>query len=248
MLLLSSAMTIECFASGRLLCVFVYEKLRNQNCPHQNSSTATQSMSALIHAYSFLSSQKHTGTYFLAPFAMAPCIQKHYFFICLLFIILLTLFLFVGKPVCCCLYSASPKQIIFENNKVELNWIRWAPVGPGICLCICLSSLHITWYLFEFALKAISLYYKTSLWCPDAVSLKPVPRTRMVICSQWPAFYSSSWPLLQDTSCFLSPVCGHSVSVNEGRTSTTKEGDWPVGISALIAADGSTFLSCRHAD
>lgn len=69
----------------------------------------------------------------------------------------------------------------------------------------------------------MSFYYKTSLWCPDAVLLKPVPSTRTVICSQWPAFYSSSWPLLQDTSCFLSPVCCRSVSVNEGRTSTTKE-------------------------
>lgn len=27
-----------------------------------------------------------------------------------------------------------------------------------------------------------------------------------------------------------------------------KKGDWPVGISGLITADGSTFLSCRHAD
>lgn len=49
-------MTVECFASGRLLCVFVYAKLRNQKCPHQNSSAATQSMSPLIQAYIFLSS------------------------------------------------------------------------------------------------------------------------------------------------------------------------------------------------
>lgn len=66
-----------------LQCVFVYAKLHNQNCPHQNSSTATQSTSALIHAYIFLGSQKHNGTYFLALFTVAPCIQKHY----LLFII-----------------------------------------------------------------------------------------------------------------------------------------------------------------
>lgn len=104
---------------------------------------------------------------------------------------------------------------------MKLNWLEYAgcQIGPGICL----SSLHITWHLFEFALKAMSLSYKTSLWCPDAVSLGPVPSTRTVICSQWPAFCSSSWPLLQDTSCFLSPVCCHSVPVNEGRTSTTKE-------------------------
>lgn len=64
-----------------------------------------------------MKAQQHLffGSFYHGPPAFKDIIY------CLLFIILLTLSLLVGAPVGRCLCSASPKQIIFKNNKVELN-------------------------------------------------------------------------------------------------------------------------------